>query len=139
MEIILIAICAVICGADTWIDIEEFGNSRISWLKKFLKLENGIPSHDTFARVFSLLDPYGFQKCFQSWTSELYQLTKGATIAIDGKTLRRSHNQRNGKKALHIVHAWATESGILLGQKKTDEKSNEVTAIPELLDNLNYG
>ena len=136
IDIIVIAICAVICGADKWTQDEEFGYAQNEWLKKFLELPNGIPSHDTFGRVFSRINPTYFQKCFRGWIQEVFTLTGGEVIAIDGKTLRRSHDKKSNKAALHIVHAWATENGVLLGQVKTQDKSNEITAIPELLDTL---
>ena len=134
IDIVIIAICAVICGADKWTQIEEFGKERQVWFETFLELPNGIPSHDTFGRVFSLLDPMSFQNCFQGWIKSVVELTEGQVIALDGKTLRRSHDNSRGKKAIHIVHAWATSNGVLLGQVKVKEKSNEITAIPDLLD-----
>ena len=133
IDIIVIAICAVICGADTWTQIEEFGKVRREWLKDFLQLPNGIPSHDTFGRVFSIISAKLFHSCFQRWIQEVFEITAGQVIPIDGKTARRSHNKRASKPAIHMVHAWAAANGILLGQLKTEEKSNEITAIPELL------
>lgn len=134
--IITIAICAVICGADTWVDIEEFGKSKEEWFKTFLDIENGIPSHDTLGRVFSIIDAEEFSSCFVSWVQEIIEQTQGQVVAIDGKTVRRSHNQAIGKDAIHIVSAWATANGVVLGQRKVDGKSNEITAIPPLLDML---
>lgn len=136
LSIIVIALCAVVGGADTWVDIEEFGNSRMNWFSTFLELPNGIPSHDTFGRVFAILDAEAFSSCFVSWVQELITETKGQVIAIDGKTLRRSHNGAVGKEAIHMVSAWATANGVVLGQYKVDEKSNEITAIPALLNLL---
>ncbi len=136
IDMIVIAICAVICAADTWTDIEEFGHSKIEWLKTFLELPNGIPSHDTFGRVFSLLSAKTFQECFQSWVNGVFEVTGGQVIAIDGKTARHSYDKKSNKAAIHIVHAWAADNGLLLGQLKTEEKSNEITAIPELLKML---
>lgn len=133
IDVIVIAICAVICGADTWTQIEEFGKTRIDWFKGFLELPNGIPSHDTFGRIFSLISAKLFQACFQRWIQEVFEITDGQVIPIDGKTARRSHNKKTNKSAIHMVHAWAAANGILLGQLKTEEKSNEITAIPELL------
>ena len=133
IEIIIIAICAVICGADSWVEVEEFGKSKEKWLRTFLILPNGIPSDDTFGRVFGLIDPHEFQSGFVSWVTAISQITAGQIIAIDGKRLRRSHDGRLGKAAIHMVSAWATENRLVLGQVKTDEKSNEITAIPELL------
>ena len=140
VEVIAIAICAVICGADKWTQVEEYGKANQGWLKTILELPNGIPSHDTFGRIFSKLDPMVFQmvfqRCFQTWIREVFEITGGQVIAIDGKTLRRSHHKKSNKSAIHMVYAWAAENSILLGQIKTEEKSNEITAIPELLDML---
>jgi predicted transposase YbfD/YdcC len=133
IEIITIAICAVICGADSWVEIEQFGQAKEKWLRKFLMLPNGIPSHDTFGRVFGVIDPHQFQSSFVSWIEAISQITAGQIIAIDGKRLRRSHDGRLGKAAIHMVSAWASANSLVLGQVKTDEKSNEITAIPQLL------
>jgi predicted transposase YbfD/YdcC len=133
IDIIMIAICAVICGAETWTDIELFGNERFDWLRQFLELENGIPSHDTFGRVFAGIDAEQFQVCFASWVQAVFHATKGQVIAVDGKQARRSHDRTNGKHAIHVISAWATANHLVLGQRKVDEKSNEITAIPELL------
>lgn len=108
LDIITIAICGVICGADGWTGIEKFGNAKLAWLQTFLELPNGIPSHDTFGRVFARLDPEGFQQCFLRWVQAVSEFTGGQVVAIDGKCLRRSHNQRLGKEAIHMVSAWAT-------------------------------
>jgi predicted transposase YbfD/YdcC len=133
IEIILMAICAVICGAETWTDVELFGNERLDWLRQFLELKNGIPSHDTFGRVFARIDSQQFQACFATWVQAVFQATKGQVIALDGKQARRSHDRTNDKNAIHVVSAWATANHLVLGQQKVDEKSNEITAIPELL------
>lgn len=133
IDIIIITICAVICGADTWVEVEEFGKEREDWLRKFLELPNGIPSHDTFGRVFSVLSSVEFQKCFSSWIEAVFSVTNGQVIAIDGKTLRKSYDRSSNKAAIHMVSAWATANRVVLGQVKTEEKSNEITAIPELL------
>ncbi len=133
MDIVIIAICAVICGADTWVDVESFGHAKLAWLKTFLELPNGIPSHDTFGRVFAMLDPDQFQQCFLDWVMAVSQVIPGQVIAIDGKTLRQSHDKRLGKGAIVMVSAWATANRLVLGQAKVDDKSNEITAIPELL------
>ncbi len=133
IEVIIIAICGVICGAETWTDIELFGNERQEWLKEFLELKNGIPSHDTFGRVFARLDPEQFQARFAGWVQAVFQVTKGEVVAVDGKTARRSHDRRQGKEAIHVVSAWATTNHLVLGQRTVEEKSNEITAIPELL------
>lgn len=136
VEIITIAICAIISGSETWTDIQTYGESKQSWLKKFLPLENGIPSHDTFGKVFAVIDAEQFQTSFVRWVQSAFHVTQGQVIAIDGKTARRSHDKAIGKDAIHMVSAWANESGITLGQRKVDDKSNEITAIPELLDLL---
>lgn len=136
VDILVIAICAVIAGADNWEDIEEFGKARQEWFKTFLELPNGIPSHDTFNRVFARLDPAQFQRCFINWITAVSQLVGGQVIAIDGKVLRRSHDKGIGKAAIDMVSAWATANHLVLGQVKVDEKSNEITAIPQLLEVL---
>jgi len=136
LDIIVIAICAVICGADNWVEVELFGRSKEQWLRTFLKLPHGIPSHDTFGRVFRLLDPEQFQRCFRSWTYAVQRVTKGQVVAVDGKTLRRSHDRTLGKAAIQMVSAWATANRLVLGQVKVDDQSNEITAIPELLEVL---
>lgn len=133
IDIITIAICAVICGADTWVAIETYGRAKYEWLKKFLELPNGIPSHDTFARVFARLNPEQFQQCFLNWIKSISKITQGEVIGIDGKTLRHSYDKGADKGAIHMVSAWATANRLVLGQVKVDEKSNEITAIPELL------
>ncbi len=136
IDIITIAICAVVCGANSWEHIEVFGHSKLDWFKDLLELPHGIPSHDTFGRVFAQIDPDQFQQSFMSWVQSICQLRHGQVIAVDGKTLRRSHDKSNGKSAIHMVSAWASANGIVLGQVKTDEKSNEITAIPELIKTL---
>jgi predicted transposase YbfD/YdcC len=136
IDIIAIAICAVICGAEGWVDIENFGNSKLHWLRTFLELPNGIPSHDTFGRVFSLIDAQQFQLSFYEWVLSINEILRGQIINIDGKRLRGSGDERLGKRAIYMVSAWAEENEIVLGQRKVDEKSNEITAIPELLKML---
>ena len=136
LEILIIAICAVICGADGWSDIELFGKNKKDWLKTFLELPKGIPSHDTFGRVFGKIRPEEFQKRFIDWVQAIEKLTAGQVIAVDGKKLRRSHDQQTGKEAIYMVSAWATENQLVLGQTKVADKSNEITAIPELLQLL---
>src|SRR5689334_5407057 len=133
IDIIAIAICAVICGAEGWTDIENFGNSKLSWLKSFLELPNGIPSHDTFGRVFSMIDAEQFQLAFYEWVWAVNDIIQGQIINIDGKQLRGSKDRGLGKRAIYMVSAWAEENELVLGQRKVDEKSNEITAIPELL------
>ena len=133
IDIIIIAICAVIAGADTYEQIENFGKKRKKWLSKFLELPYGIPSHDTFGRIFEKMNPKEFQDCFKLWIESVTDQTKGQVIAIDGKTLRRSHDKSDDKKAIHMVSAWASANQVVLGQLKTKDKSNEITAIPRLL------
>jgi predicted transposase YbfD/YdcC len=133
LDIIVIAICAVICGADGWSDVELFGKTKRKWLQGFLELPHGIPSHDTFGRVFAQINPEEFQDSFMTWVQAAQELTDGQVIAIDGKQLRGSHDRHEGKNALYMVSAWATANQLVLGQTKVDEKSNEITAIPKLL------
>lgn len=137
-DIFAISILATICGADNWVEIHNFGVSKEAWLREFLALPHGIPSHDTFGRVFALLDSDRFEACFSDWAHSLPDLmcapTRRESIAIDGKTSRGSHNRRKGQKPLHMVSAWASDQGIVLGQVSTDVKSNEIEAIPRLLD-----
>jgi predicted transposase YbfD/YdcC len=136
VDIMVIAICAVIAGADNWEDIAEFGQAKQEWFRKFLELPNGIPSHDTFNRVFARLDPQQFREGFMSWISAVSNLIGGQVIAIDGKLLRRSHERGIGKAAIDMVSAWACANRLVLGQVKVDDKSNEITAIPQLLQAL---
>lgn len=131
-DIIILAICGVICGAEGWVEIEEFGKAKEAWFTELLNLPNGIPSHDTFGRVFAQLDPKQCEASFFQWVQGISQTVQGV-IAIDGKTLRRSHDRAAGKKALHMVSAWAVENRLVLAQLATEEKSNEITAIPVLL------
>ena len=134
MEMIFIALCAAISSADNWVDVANWAEGRIDWLReKGLKLENGIPSHDTFGRVFLLIDPEQFQAGFASWVKAVFEIIKGQTIAIDGKQMNGSKSKKLGIKAICMVSAWAVENRIVLGQRKAEEKSNEIKAIPELL------
>ncbi len=133
IDMIAIAICAVICGAEGWVDMELFGKSKLPWLKTFLELPNGIPSHDTFGRVFSMIDAQEFQLAFYEWVWAVNDIIQGQIINIDGKQLRGSKDKVLGKRAIYMVSAWAEENELVLGQRKVDEKSNEITAIPELL------
>lgn len=135
-DILVIAVCAVLCGAESYPAMEDFGREREEWLRQFLELPEGIPSHDTFNRVFRLLDPVAFQSCFLRWMPGVAEVTAGEVVAIDGKALRRSFAKSTGQRAIHMVSAWASENGVVLGQRKVDTKSNEITAIPELLDLL---
>lgn len=136
LDILAIAICAIICGANSWTDIALFGQRRQPWLQTFLALPNGIPSHDTFGRVFAALDPVQFEACFLRWIQALRGRLPGQVVAIDGKQLRRSHDWSAGRGAIHMVSAWAAANRLVLGQVKVDDKSNEITAIPELLQVL---
>lgn len=134
-DIIFIAIASVLSGGDSWNDMEEYGTFKKEWLSSFLELPNGIPSHDTFNRFFSALDADIFEECFLSWVKSIYHRTHGEVVSIDGKTMRGSRNQ-GCKTATHIVSAWADKNELILGQIKVEEKSNEITAIPKLLDAL---
>lgn len=136
IEVLFTAVVATIANANTWIEVETFVQAKQEWFKKYIDLENGIPSHDTYERIFENLDSVAFNSAFISWSNELSDKSKGRIIAIDGKTSRRSHDREIKKKAIHIVNAWVDENDLILGQLKTSEKSNEITAIPELLDLL---
>lgn len=136
LDVVAIALCAVICGADSWVEVERFGRAKEPWPRTFLALPNGIPSHDTFGRVFAALDPTAFETAFLGWVQHLAGVTAGQVIAIDGKTLRRSHDRPRGRGALHLVSAWACANHLVLGQLAVEEKSNEITAIPVRLDAL---
>ncbi|HSN75781.1 MAG TPA: ISAs1 family transposase [Anaerolineae bacterium] len=135
-DILVIAICAIICGANDWEAVAEFGRSKQAWFQTLLELPNGIPSHDTFWRVFRALDPAQFQNCFLNWMRAVSPLLGGQVVAIDGKQLRRSHDKGLGQAAIYMVSAWATANRLVLGQRKVAEKSNEITAIPLLLQAL---
>jgi len=135
-DVLMIAILAMLCGAETFVDFEDFGNAKKEWLQGFLALPNGIPSHDTFGRVFCAMNNRHFAESFRNWTEGLRKKITGEIVAIDGKTLRRSHDKGRGKSAIHMVSAWGRENGLVLGQIKVDEKSNEITAIPQLLRTL---
>lgn len=135
-DILVIAICAVICGADGPSAIEQYALAKQDWLNTFLKLPNGIPSHDTIGRVMAQIDPQQFQTCFMRWIQDICHLLPGEVVPIDGKTLRRSFDTELDQGPIHIVSAWATSNRLVLGQIKVDEKSNEITAIPELIDAL---
>jgi len=132
-DLLTIAICAVLCGADGWVQVAAFGRCKEDWFRTFLDLPNGIPSHDTFGRVFALLDPAAFEACFLRWIADLAVASHGRLIAIDGKTIRRSLDAANDKAAIHLVSAWCQVNQMVLGQVATDAKSNEITAIPKLL------
>lgn len=132
-DIFFIAICATICGADNWVAIETFGKAKKDWFTELLNLEHGIPSHDTFGNVFAAIDTQKFSEAFSCWVADLAQLTPGQVIAIDGKCLRGSIDRSSGKAAIYMVSAWAHQNQLVLGQQKVDDKSNEITAIPKLL------
>jgi predicted transposase YbfD/YdcC len=134
IERVVMALCAVICGADDFVAITKFANAKKDWFGQFLELKNGIPSHDRFNAVFASLHPGEFEKCLLSWITSLHEITGGQLVAVDGKTLRRSYDRASSKSAIHMVSAWATANHISLGQVVTDAKSNEITAIPKLLE-----
>ena len=135
-EMVVVALCAAICGAEGWADVERFGNTKLKWFRRFLKLENGIASHDTFGRVFARLDTKEFLCCLQAWVQHFQSALREQGIAIDGKTMRRSFDRATGQSALHVVSAWATDLRVCLGQVAVDDKSNEITAVPRLLELL---
>src|SRR5882724_8557180 len=135
-DILVLALCAMIANANTWVDIERYGKTKLDFLRRFLGLPNGIPSHDTLSRVFARLDPAALLVCLQSWLSDLHEKLGGRLVAIDGKTLRGSHDGDIRPSALHLISAWATEARLFLGQLAVDQKSNEITAIPQLLELL---
>jgi predicted transposase YbfD/YdcC len=132
-DIMAIALLATICGAEHFTEMEAFGCAKEEWLKTFLPLKNGIPAHDTFARVFAGIKPQAFHECFLRWVQELRTVTEDEYIGVDGKTLRRAHRRGKGVKPLHLVQAWAVRNRLVLGQLKVDQKSNEMKAVPELL------
>lgn len=136
IDIITLAVCAVISGAETWVDIVDFGQDKELWLRGFLELPNGIPSHDTLARIFQLLDPGQLQACFQTWIREVRDQLEGEIVAIDGKTLRHSYDHSRQQSAVHLLHAWSVESGLVLAQREVGEKTNEIPEIPRILEVL---
>ena len=136
LDILVLCVSAVVSGAEGWEAIEEFGEAKLEWLRRYVPLANGIPSHDTIARVISRLSPKGLQDCFVNWVQAVTKATSGDIVAIDGKTVRRSFDRAGRKQAIHMVSAWAKANGVVLGQVKTNEKSNEITAIPRLLEVL---
>jgi predicted transposase YbfD/YdcC len=136
INIVVIAVCAVICGADDFVAIADFGRTKRKWFARFLDLKSGIPSHDRFNAVLARIKPAEFEQCLLSWITALHEITDGQVVAIDGKTLRRSFDKATGKAAIHMVSAWATANQISLGQVVVDAKSNEITAIPKLLEIL---
>lgn len=136
LAIVTIALCGVICGAESWAEIEQFGQAKAAWFRTFLDLPHGIPSHDTFGRVFARLDARTFEACFAAWMQAVAGVLPAQVIALDGKTLRRSHDRGAGKAALHLVSAWASANRVVLAQVAVDDKSNEITAFPRLLRQL---
>ena len=136
LDILVVALCAALCGIDDWAGVELFGHLKEDWFRTFLELPGGIPSHDTFGRVFSRLDPKAFEACFRSWIAALTETATEGVVAIDGKSLRGSFDTASGKSPLHMVSAFSASSGLCLGQVATDKKSNEITAIPALLQTL---
>ena len=136
IDIIILTISAVSSGADGWESIEDFGKEKVDWLRQYIALENGVPSHDCIAYVLSRLSPQGFRECFMSWTQSVLDATEGEIIAVDGKTARGSRDRKNNRNPLHMVSAWACAHRLVLGQQATDNKSNEITAIPKLLELL---
>ena len=136
IDMVAIALCAAICGADSWVDVEKFGRAKRDWFARFLQLPYGIPTHDTFGRVFARLDTQEFLLCLQNWLRSLHLSLKDQGVAIDGKTLRGSFDAASGKSALHVVSAWASGLRLSLGQVAVDGKSNEITAVPKLLELL---
>ncbi len=136
INVVVIALCAVICGADDFVAIAKFGRTKHKWFAKFLDLKSGIPSHDRFNAILAAIKPDEFEKCLLSWIVALHEISDGQIVAIDGKTLRRSFDKSSSKSAIHMVSAWATANHISLGQVVVDAKSNEITAIPKLLEML---
>jgi predicted transposase YbfD/YdcC len=132
-DILALAILGTICGADGWVEIEQFGYQKLNWLSQYLWLGNGKPSHDTFGRVIARIDPEEFQASFRKWVQALHQVTAGQVIGLDGKQLRGSHNHSQGQRAIYMVSAWAEANHLVLGQRQVAAKSNEITAIPALL------
>ncbi len=134
-EVLLLTLCAVLCGADGWVSVALFGNQKLAFLRRYLPFVNGMPSHDQLGLIFGALDAGAFRSCFIAWTQSLARAIEGV-VAIDGKTLRRSFNRARGKGAVHVISAWSSAQKLVLGARAVDEKSNEITAIPELLDLL---
>lgn len=135
-EILFLTVCAVICGADSFVAVEQFGQARLGWLRRFLPFENGIPSHDTIGRLFGGLAPEQFERCFMAWTRRAAQQTEGEVVALDGKTLQGSYDRASGKASLHLVQAWASEQELVLGQKRSEGGRNEIETVPKLLELL---
>jgi predicted transposase YbfD/YdcC len=136
LDILAIALCTLIAGGESAVDMQEYGRRKQPWLRQFLALPNGIPSHDTFSRVLAALDPRAFHDCFARWVAALHELSGGEVVSLDGKTLRRSFDRAKGLPPLHLVSAWVAENRLVLGQVAVDGKSNEITAVPRLLEIL---
>lgn len=136
IDVLFIAVAASICYCNEWLDMEDWAIQNEEWLRQYLELPNGIPSWYTIERVFDVIDPKQFEKCFAVWVRQITKMKEGTVVAIDGKTMRGTDNKESGKRAVHIVSAWCSENNLVLGQVKTEDKSNEITAIPELLDLL---
>ena len=132
-DIIVLAICAICSGSNGWEAIEDFGKEKEDWLRQYIPLKNGIPSHDCIAYTLRKVSPPGFRECFMRWVNVVKKNTEGEIVAVDGKTARGSRDRKNNRKPLHMVSAWACSNRLVLGQEATDEKSNEITAIPKLL------
>jgi predicted transposase YbfD/YdcC len=136
IDIICIAVAAVVCGANSWSEVETFGKAKEGWLRQYLELPNGVASHDTFGRVFSLLDAEAFERHFAGWVESVFRRTRGQVVAVDGKRVRRSHDRTIGQDAIHMISAWASANRLVLGQRKVADATNEIPAIPELLSLL---
>ncbi|MFY9591442.1 MAG: ISAs1 family transposase [Bacteroidales bacterium] len=136
IDILFIAVAASICYCNEWLDMEDWATQNEEWLRQYLELPNGIPSWYTIKRVFDVIDPKQFEKCFAGWVRQITKMKEGTVVAIDGKTMRGTDDEKSGKRAVHIVSAWCSENNLVMGQVKTKDKSNEITAIPELLDLL---
>ena len=136
VDILVLALCAIIAGCESAVDMEEYGKQKEAWLRKFLRLPHGIPSHDTFSRVLAALDPRPFHDAFVRWVQALHEVTAGQVVSLDGKTLRRSFDKAKSLGPLHVVSAWAADNRLVLGEVAVDSKSNEITAIPKLLEIL---
>lgn len=136
IDVLFIAVAASICYCNEWLDMEDWATENEEWLRQYLELPNGTPSWYTIERVFDVIDPKQFEKCFSEWVRQITKMKEGTVVAIDGKTMRGTDGEESGKKAVHIVSAWCSENNLVLGQVKTEDKSNEITAIPELLDLL---
>ena len=138
VDVLVIAICAIICGGEHWTEMEAFGKCKKTWFSSFLKLPNGIPSHDTFSRVFAAIDPKRLRQCYVDWIQGFMKGVDVHHICLDGKTVRGSRHAPDNKKAVHMISAYARESGLVLTQEKVDDKTNEITALPDILKRLRH-